>query len=360
MADFKSENYKHIHRLQGLSNGLADDIAKTLEGALDVVTGKIVRLAAKAEQTESLVRKKKYLDKQKAEIEKVLDDIYSDIGSKIQEKSVEVALETPEILRTIASQTLKIDLALPHLDKKLVNSWFNSFQVEGMYFNKWLSKIRENAAARIVKEAKESIILQEPFRETAKRIQTALNVTRNSASGLAQNAIFQMHNQAELEFFEENQDIIDRVRFTAELDIHTSALCISLDSRVYKLGEAPLPPLHWRCRSRLEPVFSEERLNKIAGKRIARLETGKRTIHHKDGSTSTRYEKMRVQDVPNSMTYTDWMKSLIKSENPKDVAFAKETLGKTRFDLVAAGKLNLESLYYHGKLRTIRQLKELL
>jgi SPP1 gp7 family putative phage head morphogenesis protein len=360
MADFKSENYKHIHRLQGLSNGMANDIAKNLEGALDAVTGKIIRLAAKAEQTESLVRKKKYLEKQKAEIEKVLGEVYSDIGKNIQEKSVEVALETPEILNSIANQTLKINLALPHLDKKLVTSWFNAFQVEGMYFNKWLTKIRENAAARIIKEAKESIILHEPFRETARRIQNALNVSRNSAAGLAQNAVFQMHNQAELEYFMENQDIIEKVRFAAELDIHTTPLCISLDGQIYKLGEAPAPPLHWRCRSRLEPVFHEEHLNKIAGKRIARLETGKRLIHHRDGSTSSRYEKIRVQDVSASMTYTNWMKSLMKSENPKDVAFAKEALGKTRFELVASGKLNLDSLYYHGKLRTIRQLKDLL
>jgi hypothetical protein len=60
------------------------------------------------------------------------------------------------------------------------------------------------------------------------------------------------------------------------------------------------------------------------------------------------------------MTYNDWMKSLIASSNPEDVAFAKEVLGPTRFKLVASGNLKMESLYYHGKLRSIKELKELM
>ena len=51
---------------------------------------------------------------------------------------------------------------------------------------------------------------------------------------------------------------------------------------------------------------------------------------------------------------------MVKSADPADAAFAREALGKTRFDLVASGKLKLSSLYYAGKLRTIKELKELM
>jgi hypothetical protein len=54
------------------------------------------------------------------------------------------------------------------------------------------------------------------------------------------------------------------------------------------------------------------------------------------------------------------MTSMVKSSNPADVAFAKEVLGPTRFDLLKFGKLKMNQLYYAGKLRTIKQLKELM
>jgi hypothetical protein len=43
-----------------------------------------------------------------------------------------------------------------------------------------------------------------------------------------------------------------------------------------------------------------------------------------------------------------------------DQKFALEALGPTRFDLVKSGKLEMNSLYYGGKLRTIKELEELI
>jgi len=51
---------------------------------------------------------------------------------------------------------------------------------------------------------------------------------------------------------------------------------------------------------------------------------------------------------------------LVHSKNSADVSFAREALGKTRFELVKSGKLRVESLYYDSKLRNIKQLKELM
>ena len=97
MTDFFKERIKLFHRLQGLINALGDDIREILESALETVSGKIIVLEAKADKTASLVYKKKYLEKQKAEIEKVLNEIYEDIGKTIREKSIETGQASPEI-----------------------------------------------------------------------------------------------------------------------------------------------------------------------------------------------------------------------------------------------------------------------
>lgn len=159
------------------------------------------------------------------------------------------------------------------------------------------------------------------------------------------------------ELYIENEEIVQEVRFTAIVDRKTTEFCISLDGQVFPLKEAPLHPLHLKCRSSIQPLF---RNIKYEGKRIAVLDSGARKIYHRDGSTSTVYSKRRVQHIPESMTHSQWVQSLVKSSDTRDVTFAREMLGKTRFDLVKAGKFKVEKLYYHGKLKTIAQLKELL
>jgi hypothetical protein len=51
---------------------------------------------------------------------------------------------------------------------------------------------------------------------------------------------------------------------------------------------------------------------------------------------------------------------MVDSKNPADRAFAKETLGPSRFKLVSSGKLKMSSLYYAGKLRNLKELRKLL
>jgi len=143
------------------------------------------------------------------------------------------------------------------------------------------------------------------------------------------------------------------VRFIGIVDRKTTVLCRSLDGQDFDLFDAPLPPLHLRCRSSLQVLFKGVRYE---GKRTAILDTEKRTVKHRDGTTSTDYTKRRVQFIPEKMNHSEWVQGLVESADPKDVSFAKEMLGPTRFKLVQAGKYKVEKLFYHGKLKTIKEL----
>ena len=48
------------------------------------------------------------------------------------------------------------------------------------------------------------------------------------------------------------------------------------------------------------------------------------------------------------------------SENPVHVGTAREILGAARFNLVKDGKIEIEKLYYNGKIRSVKKLKELM
>ena len=67
-------------------------------------------------------------------------------------------------------------------------------------------------------------------------------ITRTGAQSVA-NAI----RRATLE----SNPAVKYVRYTATLDRRTSPVCRSLDGEVYKKQDAPVPPLHFNCRSTL-------------------------------------------------------------------------------------------------------------
>lgn len=321
----------------------------------------------KAEQTESLIRRKQYLQKQKAEIDKVLSSVYADIGKAIKDKSIETAQATPEITDTILKKvipdSIKINLGVPNLSKKHVLKWFESAQIEGLFFNDYLKNLEQNAAARIIRESRIALVTGESRKTTAKRVQEALNIGRHSAHAFADTAIRQAHNWAEREYHLENSERLIGLRYQAELDRLTCPQCIPKDNRVYPLKDAPQPPLHLRCRCFLLPVFKNEKLDQYLAKtqtRIARLDTEPRTVKHRDGTTSTKYEKLRVKFPKLNQNYNQWMTSMVKSKNSADRAFAREALGPSRFKLVSSGKLKMNQLYYAGKLRNLKELKRLM
>ena len=366
MPNLYDENIKLSHRIEGILNSMGDEIAETLEGALDRIIGKIILLEEKSEQTKSLIRKKKYLEKQKAEIEKVLNEVYQDIGQGIKTKAVEVGQAAPEILDSILTKVVPkkfgVKMGVPQLSKKRVLAWFDSVNIDGTFFNDYLKKLSNSAVSRIIKESRLSLLTGEGKKGAAKRIQQALDVSRRSAQGLAHNAVRQAQVWGEKNYLLENAEKLKGLRYVVELDRQTCPICIPLDNVVYPVGSAPNPPLHWLCRCYLEPVFKNAQVEKFLAEqeRIARIDTEPRTVKHRDGTTSTKFEKLKVQFPKRKLSYNQWVQSLVNSKDASNVAFAKEMLGPTRFKLVKSGKLKLRQLYYAGKLRTIKQLQELI
>jgi SPP1 gp7 family putative phage head morphogenesis protein len=369
MPSLTDEQIKLSHRLEGLINSLGDEITETLEGSLDRVLGRIVLLEEKSKQTKSAVRRRKWLKQQQAEIERILDSVYADIGKSIKDRSIETAQASPEIadkiLKKVIPAKFKIRLGVPKLSKKVVLSWFESFQVEGLFFNEYVKRLQSNTARRVIREAQIALTSGERKATAFKRVQEALNAGRHGAQALTDTAIRTAQRWGETQYHLENRERLKGFRYIAELDRQTCPQCIPLDGKVFKAADAPQPPIHMRCRCFLQPVFKYTALNRYLAReekniRIARIDTGKRTVHHRDGTTSTKYTKLRVKHPPARQNYQQWMSSMVKSKNPADRAFAREVLGKTRFALVKSGKLKIKSLYYAGKLRTLKQLKELI
>lgn len=94
--------------------------------------------------------------------------------------------------------------------------------------------------------------------ETEQRIEDILQDTRDRASLITTTESTYAYNRGRLASFAENE--VDYVRFSAVMDSRTSPQCRSRHGKIMRLDDPRLqdntPPLHGRCRSVLDPLYS--------------------------------------------------------------------------------------------------------
>lgn len=85
-----------------------------------------------------------------------------------------------------------------------------------------------------------------------------LAVTSRHAETVVRTAVAHVGTVARSETYAANADVLKGEQWSSTLDMRTSAICRSLDGRVFKLGEGPMPPAHPNCRSVRIPLLSDE------------------------------------------------------------------------------------------------------
>ena len=133
--------------------------------------------------------------------------------------------------------------------------------------------------------------------------------------------------------------------YVATLDGRTCPLCGVYDGRRFKQNEErPNVPQHINCRCCYVPDFGLGDVERAA------VKENERTVHHRDGSTSTAYTVEEVEHT--TETYSEWITRQVQD----DPAFAREVLGKTRFELLKSGKTTLERMVVDGRIKKLSEL----
>lgn len=134
-----------------------------------------------------------------------------------------------------------------------------------------------------------------------------------AAEAVVRTAVQHVASAARMETWARNSDVVTGYRFIATLDGKTTQICRSLDGRIFKLGEGPVPPLHIRCRSTTVAEVSDE---------FAFLDEGATR------SSATGY-------VDANQTYYGWLKN-------QPAEFQADAIGETRAKLLRDGGLSAE------------------
>lgn len=169
-------------------------------------------------------------------------------------------------------------------------------------------------AGNIVSKIKEGYVTGQTTQVISKSIQDYVgeNLIKSQAQALARTITNHLASTAKLEFYKQNDAIIESYQIVAVLDSRTTLICASLDGKVFPKNEFRAPPYHWNCRTTYIGV--------VMKKYAISFPDSTRPAKGADG----------IQSTPGGSTYNSWLRAQPSS-------FQDEVLGPTRGQLFRSG-----------------------
>lgn len=261
---------------------------------------------------------------------------------------------------------------------------------DGQTITESINAAAEEDAKRISEVCREGVRKSKPLETIIKEIRGTkelgytdgiFETTRNEVETIARTGCMGIADEAKMQFYINNQDVIIGILHVATLSGNTCLVCGNLDGHIWKnpseLSLVPNLPIHPNCRCVHLPITELDEIN--SSKRPAEVENywkeaekayneehpGKR---FDDLARSTKlkyyykaqkdYEertgKPAFDEVPQNMSFSEWMKT-------KDSRYIESYLGKTRYLLYTKGELPLNKFINPATNTqfTIAELKKL-
>ena len=266
----------------------------------------------------------------------LLDEYGEDLYAGLREFSeAEAAFARQAILASTAAEVVspgslrQIQAAITRKPMKLLTGT-KTLEVTIDQAAKQFSRNKAREVAQLIRDAATvGRTSQEVVRDIAELVDTR---TKQQAASLVRTATNHIGNEARSATYAANDDVVKGERFTATLDGRTTITCASLDGQVFKVGDGPIPPLHWGCRSVRVPVVDPE---------------------FNLGAAITGQRAAVGGPVSGNTTYGGWLKR--QSDTVQD-----EVLGVERAKLFRSGKLSIGKFTDDtGKVYSLARLKEL-
>lgn len=282
-----------------------------------------------------LQRLENSLDKMSKQMSKKLQKTLS---TSLDELSVDELMFQVGVIR----EELGFDIEMVVPSARTVITATSNTAFLGLTLDQWFGTLTAANKKNIQQAIQRGIVEGETVPQVMRRIRGTralgftdgvMQTTRRQAEAITRTAINHVTNQARLELFKENTDIIKGLQWTATLDSRTSEICASLDGKVFKVDKGPRPPAHVNCRSTMTPILKDA---EAIG--ISKIPEGTRASVN--------------GQVPGSITYGTWLKG-------QPVAVQEQVLGKTKAKLFRDGKLKIDK-FVSSDLEplTLEQLKK--
>lgn len=226
-------------------------IEKQLDGNLDLFLAKATPLVKAVFQKFAERLKKKNLTASSAKLEK-LDSIAL---PKAEVRRVE------KLCDEMLTQTFKsaVDLASGELIKNKFSlsaeEFLKALEEENYNFiGDWSYQITKRARTEIIAAVKDG----KPISSVIDfLISEGIDEANITLERYARTKFTEVMNKGRLEYFN-GTGVVGAYQYAAVLDDRTSEICEGLHGKIFRAGEAPVPPNHFGCRSILIPITNYE------------------------------------------------------------------------------------------------------
>lgn len=346
------------------SGGLRNQSLAVLQKTEKSVYNLMLQFMAKAGDDRTLTSRDSKLAQ--AEVEEGLkeirypawDSITPTIMDEVRAFAVSEAASAAAVIE--GATPVILGLSLPPAQQLI--SVVNSQPFQGRTLKQWMVKNSQDDVQRILSYAKAGIVQGQTPIQVARGIVSSqgpmLNrsVVRKAVRDIESvlltvtNGVQQEAKQA---LYRENSDLIDTELFLATLDGRTTFECAGYDTDIFPLGQGPIPPLHFRCRSTRVPYINPDNLGDrpfYAGteKMLVKEFSEKNGLGKIDSRADlprgfkTRYDeyvKVRrrelVGNVPARTPFSTWIKG-------QSVEFQRDWFGPARYELFKKGEISLD------------------
>ena len=272
--------------------------------------------------------------------------------------------------KSVRNRFLKKELTDEDIKEKIQNMLNYKPFVDGKTIQQWFGNMKYDISSKIFQRVQKGVIEGYTLHDIILSIRGKpdkdgvfhggiLQATRKSAEILARTTINAVANQSRLEMYREHSDVIDGVKWLAALDHRTCMICGAYDGKVWKsdkLDEVKVPPAHPNCRCVLVPYIDigeggtrpaeAENFDLMAREKYEENHTKswdelsyeyRRQLRYKAIKDYKESGKEPYKQLSSGAKFDDYLRG-----QPDD--FARQWLGRTRFELFKAGKLDLKQM----------------
>lgn len=329
-VDFTRYNNGVVRRIIALLNRVDKDLFEQLTAALD-------RLPAESftvDRLDALLQSVRTLN------ESAYTALSNELGAELKDL---VAFESSYQL-SLFKNVLPVQVVVAAVNVEQVYGAALSRPFSGRLLSEWSKSLEADKMTRIRDALRMGYVENQTVGQMVQRIRGTrakgysdglIEIDRRNAAAVVRTATAHAANFTRQRFYEANESLIKGLKWVSTLDSRTSPVCRARDGEVFPVNSGPRPPAHWNCRSCMSPVTRSWREMGI-------------DLDDLPGSTRASISGQ----VPESMTYQDWLKK-------QSAARQDDILGKSKGLLFRKGELPLTRFVDRaGKELTLVQLRE--
>lgn len=318
-----------------------------------------------------------------ADIRRARDELFKRLYREERASFLQLATDEADLEQRLLMGTIPVDYSAATVDLAAVATATIDKPFKGLMLEEWFDTLARADQKRLVSAIREGVAQGETTDEIVRTVvgtrsqgyrDGVLATSRREAEAVVRTAINHISNASREAVWKANEQVIEKLRWTATLDGRTSKVCATRDGELYNVGEGPRPPAHVNCRSVMVPVVGTDFIGERATITDTRTRRKREIDFRAEAKASvgeTKWSKMsaaqrnamiarrrqqwaaeKIGQVPAETTFAQFFKR-------QDAEFQREYLGKTKYLLYKKGGLTLDQFVdRRGNELTLDQLRE--